>query len=280
MAITGGLIGVEGSRRFRALYFWWQGQPSASLVERSLRQAIARHPAAERVWAEPLQRLAQEKKQPDQPGQLIKTLGSSNWGDRFVAQKTLVAIGGAATPTLQEVAQDEANSLQKIGLWLLSCIEQETANKFAWRTDSTLCPHCLTRFDARSVEVGVGVSFSYYGCRVCGQSQDYLYLPGGVVAMLDASSNQKLAERDGRLRINWTVNRVLFDFDGVAITHATDEDVERFAVQVGNDTDPWRSARYRQMQCIIASDCQLSENTQRILQHTFGQVKQGKNKHR
>ena len=56
------------------------------------------------------------------------------------------------------------------------------------------------------------------------------------------------------------------------IIQATDEEVERFAVQVGNDTDPYREPRYEQMQCSVDPKCQLSENTLRILESIFGPV--------
>jgi hypothetical protein len=82
-----------------------------------------------------------------------------------------------------------------------------------------------------------------------------------------------IAKQDGLLLINWSVYRALFDFDRIKIIQATDEDVERFAVQVGNDTDPFRQPRYKKMDCAIGLRCQLSENTLRILQHTFGQVR-------
>jgi hypothetical protein len=94
------------------------------------------------------------------------------------------------------------------------------------------------------------------------------------MAILDATSGNVLTEKKGRLYVNWSARRELFDFDWVAIAHASDEDVERFAVQVGNDTDPVRSARYQHIKCIIGPECKLSENTLRILRHTFGQVKQ------
>jgi hypothetical protein len=74
------------------------------------------------------------------------------------------------------------------------------------------------------------------------------------------------------LRVNWLVRRALFDFDWVEIIQATDEDVERFAVQVGNDTDPVRELRYQQMKCTIGPECKLSENTLRILDKMFGEV--------
>jgi len=66
--------------------------------------------------------------------------------------------------------------------------------------------------------------------------------------------------------------RALFDFDRVEIIRATDEDVERFAMQVGNDTDPLRKPRYAQMRCSLAPNCHLTENTLRILESLFGRV--------
>jgi hypothetical protein len=181
-------------------------------------------------------------------------------------------MGGEVTEVLQEIASDKVNPLWKTGIWLLTNIEQETRNSFAWRVDDTLCPHCLTRFAARPVEVGLGIPITYYGCRICGQSREYFYLPQGVVAVLDTSWGKVQAEEDGLLQVNWLIHRTLFDFDRIKIIQATDEDVERFAVQVGNDTDPFRRLRYQQMSCVVGSECRLSENTIRILERMFGQV--------
>jgi hypothetical protein len=79
-------------------------------------------------------------------------------------------------------------------------------------------------------------------------------------------------KQNGVLRVNWLTHRKLFDFDEVEIAQATDEDVERFAVQVGNDTDPKRKPRYQKMRCVVSSECHLSENTLRILERMFGVV--------
>src|SRR6185295_18517069 len=86
-----------------------------------------------------------------------------------------------------------------------------------------------------------------------------------------------LAQQDGLIPVNWSATRKLFDFNAVEIVRATDEEVERFAVQVGNDTDPTRQPGYKEMQCVILPQCQLSENTWRILQRTFGQVVKANN---
>jgi hypothetical protein len=95
-----------------------------------------------------------------------------------------------------------------------------------------------------------------------------------VVAVLDDTWSESHHQQDGLLRANWLIRRSMFDFDRVEIIQTTDEDVERFAVQVGNDTDPFRQPRYRKMRCAVGAECQLSVNSLRVLQHTFGQVKQ------
>ncbi len=274
MGLAGGTIGVEGSRRFRALYFWWQGQPPVKKVEWALRQAQTHHPPAKQVWDEPLRLLDEVRKKQLDPNQLIAKLESDDWKERFAAGHALIAIGGEATETLQELATDQTNPLWETVVWLLASIERDTTNQFAWRVNHTLCPHCLVRYDARSVDVALGVSFTYYGCRVCGQSRDFLDLPRGTVAVLDNMWPDEQNKQDDLLQVNWLVRRTLFDFDWIEIINATDEDVERFAIQVGNDTDPFRRDRYSQMHCILSRNCRLSENTMRILQRMFGQMKQ------
>jgi hypothetical protein len=93
-----------------------------------------------------------------------------------------------------------------------------------------------------------------------------------VTAVLDSSWSQPHELQAGLLRLNWLVHRQLFDFDRVEIVRATDEEVERFAVQVGNDTDGFRKSRYATLRCTLAPTCVLSENTRRVLARTFGEV--------
>jgi hypothetical protein len=81
-----------------------------------------------------------------------------------------------------------------------------------------------------------------------------------------------VAQQDQIVRVNWLSRRDLFDFDQIEIINASDEEVERFAIQVGNDTHPLRQPRYKEMDCLVAKDCRLSQNSLRVLQRTFGQV--------
>ena len=92
---------------------------------------------------------------------------------------------------------------------------------------------------------------------------------------MDSAWAEPYRYQRGLLRINWLTHRSIFDFDRVELIRATDENIKRLAMRVGNDTDSFRRPRYKQMQSAIKPACQLSENTLRILQMTFGRVKQG-----
>lgn len=204
----------------------------------------------------------------NQPDSLIAALQSRDWADYSTARQILVALGGEVAEPLRRIALDEAHPLQPVAIELLTEIEQETTLRFAWRLSQLLCPRCLTRFGAHSVSLAWGVSFTYYGCRTCGQGQEFLETPQ-VVAVLDANWTGLSDQQEGQLRLNWLRRRTPFDFDHVEIKQASDEEVEHFVVQVGNDTDPSREPRYKQLKCSITPHCRLSENTLRILQHTF-----------
>jgi hypothetical protein len=131
-----------------------------------------------------------------------------------------------------------------------------------------MCSRCLARCGAHLVTIA-DQEITYYGCRICQQGRELWQ--GVVIAVLDADMAEEVKQAEG-WRINWLSRRDLFDFDRVEIVQATDEEVERFAVQVGNDTDPWRQPCYATMPCIIGPACRLSENTLRILKNTFGTI--------
>jgi hypothetical protein len=198
---------------------------------------------------------------------------SPNWIERLTARWALIRRGHEAVEPLRTLAADQTSRFRDVALWLLAGIEASTTQKFAGRLDQILCPHCLARFGRHAVEILWGISFTRYGCRVCGQDQKVLEDVPRIVAVLDADWPKANRLHKGVLRVNWLQRRSLFDFGVVEIVQASDEQVERFAVQVGNDTDPLRRARYPKMACVIRPGCELSENTIKILQRTFGQVR-------
>lgn len=251
----------------------WRGRPLAMEVEAALRQACQALPQAKAVWTGPLRQLEKTQQHPPSADKLIADLQSRGWLKRFMARHTLAWLGGEAVPQLGLIAADKAHPLQPIVAWLLRSIEVETTNRLFPYTSRMLCPHCLVRCHAHWTDLPGLMSFVYYGCRACGQSRDFLEWTGQIVTVLDASMTDAYLQVDSMLRGNWLRLRSLFDCDWVEIIKATDEQVERFAVQIGNDTDELRQPRYKQMRCLIGVDCHLSKNTIRVLHNQFGQVR-------
>ncbi|MCG3211183.1 MAG: hypothetical protein FOGNACKC_04821 [Anaerolineae bacterium] len=94
-----------------------------------------------------------------------------------------------------------------------------------------------------------------------------------VVAVLDAGWDGESEKVNyDMLRVNWLRRPKLFDFDWIEIVRASDEDVNRFAAQIGGDDDRWRGQRYPQMVCVVSPDCHLSETTLFKLRQMFGEV--------
>jgi hypothetical protein len=134
------------------------------------------------------------------------------------------------------------------------------------------CGFCLARFQRRDRRVAQVGTVPIPVCRLCGKSAKAMANVREVVAVLDTEMSEELSCADGVARVSYLKRDAPFDFDRVEIVRAGDYEVERFCVQVGNDADPFRKDRYRQMRCAVAPGCQLSENTLRILRSMLGQV--------
>jgi hypothetical protein len=129
-----------------------------------------------------------------------------------------------------------------------------------------LCSSCWTRFEEKESAEGA----LWYACQVCGKAGKTLSGIRELVAVLDEEWSQERESNDGVLRVNWLERRVPFDFDRIEVIRASDYEVERFCIVVGNDTDEYRRARYKSMPWVVAPQCALSENTLRVLRSTFG----------
>lgn len=253
---------------YRQLFLWWASRPPATVVEAVLREHTQGNP-----WREAFRGLDAERHQKKaiKLGTWLGRLNRSKWVDRFVGRHVIVTLGGESVSSLAQRANDRSFAQQKIARWLIDSIGYDTRQRLSDRVHHLVCPDCLTLFGAHLV---LGRA-TYYGCRTCGQSRDFFECAQGVTAVLDSDWSQPHELQAGLLRLNWLVRRELFDFDRVEIVRATDEEVERFAVQVGNDTDDFRKSRYAALRCTLAPTCVLSENTRRVLARTFGEVQGG-----
>lgn len=183
------------------------------------------------------------------------------------AYPKVVAIGGEAMPALTLLSAS-GNPLQSVAIELMKSIGSETRQRLHAHALQQLCPYCFVYCAAQTQWVDL-TRIVYFGCRNCGQSNEFLEVKGTIVAVLDTRINLKQWEQEGNLYVNWFIHQELFDFEAIEMVWATDEAVEHFVVQVGNDTDSVRTKRYKAVRCRLSLECELSENTSRILSKTF-----------
>lgn len=196
----------------------------------------------------------------------------ANWLRELVYNyPLLLAMGGRAVPALLNFAHNENSPLKEIALRLLKDIAEISKSQYAHQTLPILCPDCLTNY--QELDINIGLGFTYWACRNCLQNSEFLL--GEVVAVLDSDRSTKIKVKDDLVEVNWLLHRRPFDFNRVQIVQATDEDIERFAVQIGNDTDDLRQARYKTIPCFVSAEYALSENSRRVLEQVFEIVETG-----
>jgi hypothetical protein len=256
-----------------------QGRPPAMEIEAALRRACAIRSKSDYDWGERLQRLDEEKRRTTSLGKLVVQLEAHHWFERFTARHVLVYYGGEVLQDLRGLAHLGSPVQQQVAQWMLQSIGAETTARLAQTAEQLLCPGCLVCCHRLEISLPGQASIDYYGCRACGQSRSFQPRPACIVAVLDIEMKDEQVGQEKLLRVNWFRRERLFDFDRVEIILADDEQVERFAVRVGNDTDPVRSPRYRQMLCLIGPVCHLSENSIHVLESTFGRVEAGSESH-
>lgn len=248
-------------------------RPYAAEVEAALRTACDAHGGIRFYWQRRLDRLDKAKKKSTPVSKLVANLQDNHWFERFLSRHILLYRGGEAIESLLELCRIGSSEEQSLAVWLILSICKETEERLAKEADNLLCSHCVTRCIPLEIELPQEGKVEYYGCRICHQSIDFQMWPEqGVVAVLDRRTRKEKIKAKDQIRVNWLTWRKLFDFDCVEVIEATDEDVERFAVQVGNDTNERQDSRYEKMVCTVSSNCDLSENTMRVLGHTFGSV--------
>lgn len=280
-------------------------RPYTFQVEAALREGC-RVRRARYDWDKRLRALDRTRRKNLSLAELFEQLVARHWLNRFISWHCLVPHGGQAIDRLHALAEqggpaslqtalawfksmlvsetqqdiDGVRSqtvqdpfhLRETARWLLRSIGAETTARLAARADQLICPRCVVHCSPREITFRDDTGLAYYGCRACGQTINFKPRPAMIVAVLDRNMAGVQIEQDDTLRVNWLSHEQLFDFDTVEIIQATDEQVERFAVRVGNDTDPFRAPRYRRMRCRVEPACRLSPNTPRVLAQVFGEV--------
>jgi hypothetical protein len=217
-----------------------------------------------------------QQEQSDSLRSLVEELQTAKWPDRIGVAFVLEGFAGEAgefVEALQQIVLENNKLAKHTSVWLIHQIGKRTTERWKQCASTSLCPKCMVYCSDHKIRLPKS-SITFYGCRQCCQSREFLDVSGKrIVVVLDSNMKEKYLEQGETLRVNWLIHRAMVDLDEVQIIQATDEDVERFAIQTGNDTDPTRAARYKEMVCTVSSDCHLSENTMRILEHTLECVK-------
>lgn len=191
----------------------------------------------------------------------------------------LVMSGGEIIASLVAAAEQSKDIITQLLIsQLLGDIARDTSARLSQQASNFFCQCCFSRCTAHDIKISWNTDFpqlsrtlTYYGCRICGQSRKVLLHTGPVVAVLDERMEAPYIQAEV-LKVNWLIQKNVFDFDKVEIMRANDEAVERFAVQVGNDTDEVRRPRYRRIPCTVSAGCGLSANSIRVLQRVLGEV--------
>ncbi|MBX2820623.1 MAG: hypothetical protein KTR29_13100 [Rhodothermaceae bacterium] len=128
-----------------------------------------------------------------------------------------------------------------------------------------LCLEHFTRFFAFS---GLEEKYGYFACRICSSSVNSIRVPK-VIAVLDPQMNVLHERTDTALRINALQYNKLFDFDAIEIHPCSEDDIERFCIHVGNDTDLYRMERNNRVKISVSGGMTLTQESIRDLARFF-----------
>ncbi len=250
----------------RILWFWWKKRPTLFEVEKALYKAWSKD------WIETLSLLDKNKAEPPSSEVLILNLESPDWQERFLARHTLLYLGGEVVEPLIKKLYNPSPIKNTI-IHLLQSIAYETKERLASKVDRLICPKCIVHVGANQVKIKNQTYITFYGCRSCYQSRDFQDFKNiKIIVVLDLNLTKDKILENETLKINWFKFKKLFDFDQIEILQASDEDVERFCIQIGNDEDLLRRKRYKKISCIIGKNCNLTQETINMLKNIFGEV--------
>lgn len=140
--------------------------------------------------------------------------------------------------------------------------------------DPMLCMTHLRRFARRRfISNFYPFQYSPYVCCLeCGKT-----IAGKRVTTLIVALDEQLPSQTWRdeetIVVNWIKQDGLCDFDEVEIREVSEQDVNRFCLAIGNDTDRHRRKHYKRVTCRIYTDS-LNANTKQLLARAFGKIEQ------
>ena len=128
-----------------------------------------------------------------------------------------------------------------------------------------LCTKHLARFNVHYHQ-----GHKFLGCRICKQTHTSIRVDN-VTAVLDSSA-PPVVEEDDMYRVNWIKRKQRMDFDAVEVGVCPADTITDFCIEIGNDTDTYRTRRYQNTVCYVQKGLSLSPETTNLLNRQFKRV--------
>ena len=110
------------------------------------------------------------------------------------------------------MAQNNRSSAHHSAIWLLHVLSKNTTKIYGHKISEILYPSCFAYFQGHKLSLPTLGKMTYYACRLCGQSREYLAISNEGVIVLDNQMTAKYRYQDNVIQINWIRLGSLFDF--------------------------------------------------------------------
>ena len=211
----------------------------------------------------PFSELADETVQLDRLNEWTQGMTASDWRRRCISRHMCLRYEALAVDHLHQLEIDDLNHHAMIESTLRTICESTKR----LRSRRFYCASCYAKVARHRAG-----PWRYRGCRVCRRSHDLVDYRTCVAAVLDSRLEGEYSLVGGKLCIHWTGLEEGCDFDQVELVHATDEMIERLAMSVHNEGDRYRRRLARKATCYVSAECQLFDNSRRLLERTFAKV--------
>jgi|GEM_PF-4758334 len=148
-------------------------------------------------------------------------------------------------------------------LYYLEEIFIKTTNYQLAQRDRLYCEKHLRRFDLERVK-----RFTYGVCRSCRGSQHGMFVKKCIL-MLDRSVSWKKLKKEDTFWVNGLQLDELCDFDALIVGVCSYEDIERFCIMIGNDSDDERVKKYRFIKYRLREGNTITEKGMTLLDRFF-----------
>ena len=203
----------------------------------------------------------------DPQGVPLSWIGSLSWPDRLVAFASVSQDPGPHAADLVDrkgLGRPHEHSDDPSWNAVSEILDTLKNNSECWFAQQPLCSNCYVRW----TPLRVGPWYRYHGCPRC-RSAAHAFV-GTLEIVLDRGMEADAIEVDGALRVNGLRLIAPCDADRVVVVDATDGEIERLAIVLANSDDRARNRGHRPVSLEISPGVDLTQNTVRILERTFG----------